>query len=47
MSCEEGGFNPGKLWQLKKKLSPKHRDPPTAMRDSNGNILTYDEEIKA
>ena len=47
MSCEEGGFNPGKLWQLKKKLSPKHTASPTAMRDSNGKILTTDEEVKA
>ena len=47
MSCEEGGFNPGKLWQLKKKLSPKHTASPTAMRDSNEKILTTDEEVKA
>ena len=30
---EEGGINSGKLWKLKKKLSPKCRDPPTAMLD--------------
>ena len=47
MSAEEGGFNPGKLWNLKKKLSPRHIDPPTAMTDSNGKLLTNNEDIKA
>ena len=26
---EDGGFNSGRLWKLKKKLSPKVSDPPT------------------
>ena len=28
IDCEEGGINSGHLWKLKKKLSPKCRDPP-------------------
>ena len=40
MDCEEGGMNVGKLWQLKKKLSPRGHDPPTAMMDSKGNLVT-------
>ena len=28
---EDGGFNVGKLWRLKKKLFPKVSQPPTAM----------------
>ena len=42
VNWEDGGFNPGKFWKLEKKLSPKQRDPPTAIKDSEGNILTTD-----
>ena len=44
-NCDEGGFNSGKLWNLKKHMFPKHRDPPTAMVDDDGNLLTSSEEI--
>ena len=30
IESEEGGIYSGKLWKLKKKLSPRGRDPPTA-----------------
>ena len=43
---EDGGFNPGKLWKLKKKLSPKANEPPTAMLNSEGKIITSEEDIK-
>ena len=43
--CEDGGFHSGKLWNLKKHLFPKHRDPPTAMVDDKGNILTNSDNI--
>ena len=33
-------MNAGKLWSLKKKLSPRGHDPPHAMVDSKGNIVT-------
>jgi hypothetical protein len=33
-------MNAGKLWKLKKKLSPRGRDPPTAMLDPFGNLVT-------
>ena len=42
---EDGGFHSGKLWNLKKHLIPKHRDPPTAMMDSEGNLITRSDEI--
>ena len=42
---EEGGVHIGKLWKLKKKLNPKCRDPPTAMKDEKGNIITSPEKI--
>ena len=44
-NCEDGGFHSGKLWNLKKHLFPKHRDPPTAMVDDSGNLVTSKEEI--
>ena len=40
IDSEDGGFNSGRLWKLKKKLSPKYDDPPTAMKNLNGEILT-------
>ena len=40
INCDEGGFNSSHLWKLKKKLSPRCRDPPTAMMDSKGNLVT-------
>ena len=43
---EDGGFNTGKLWKLKKKLSPRCVNPPSVMVDSNGKILTSEEDIK-
>ena len=47
MNNEEGGYNPGHLWKLKQKLSPRHSEPITAMKDANGNLLTSEEDIKA
>lgn len=46
IESEDGGFNLGKLWKLKKKLSPNNADPPTAMKDPKGNLLTTDTEVK-
>ena len=46
MDCEEGGVNSGFLWKLKKKLSPKCRDPPTAMLDTWGNLVTDTKQIQ-
>ena len=40
IDCEEGGVHSGKLWSLKRKLCPKTRDPPTAMMDPEGNLIT-------
>ena len=33
-------MNSKKVWKLKKKLCPKFQDPPAAMLDSKGNLLT-------
>ena len=45
MNAEEGGYKPGHLWKLKKKLSPRQKDTPTAMKDVNGKLLTTNEDI--
>ena len=43
---ENESLNSNKLWRLKKKLCPNSRDPPSAMLDSNGNLLTSDKHTK-
>ena len=40
LSCETGGLNAGNLWQLKKKLRGRYNEPPTAMLDEQGNLVT-------
>ena len=40
LSCENGGVNAGKLWQLKKKLRGIVNEPPSAMLDEHGNLVT-------
>ena len=37
---EEAGMNAGKLWKIKKKLSPRPPNNPTAMVDKKGNLVT-------
>ena len=34
------------MWKLRKKMCPKNRDPPTAMIDKKGNLLTSDKAIQ-
>merc|ERR1712083_578266 len=45
IKCDEGGRNSGHLWKLKKKLIPRIQDPPTAIKNSDGNLLTKKDEI--
>ena len=42
---EEVGWNPSHLWKMKKKISPRPMDPPTAMTNKEGKLLTDKEEI--
>ena len=44
IECDEGGTHSGKLWKLRKKLFPNSRDPPTAMLDSEGNLVTCEKK---
>ena len=46
IDCEEGGTHSGRLWKLRKKLFPKSREPPTAMLDQNGNLITDEDQIE-
>ena len=45
MNCEDGRVNSGKLWKLKKKFHKGFSDPPTAMKDGAGKLLTEKEDI--
>ena len=42
----ESGWNPGYLWKIKKKISPRSFDPPTAMKTEKG-LTTDKKEIKS
>ena len=47
IDCEEGEINSGNLWNLKKQIFPKSREPPTAMIDPlSGNLITSDDKIE-
>ena len=39
-NSEDGGWNSGYLWKLRRKILPRPSDPPTAMENQNGIILT-------
>ena len=47
LTSEEGGVNATKLWQLKRKLRGIALEPPTAMIDSKGNLVTTSKSIEA
>ena len=42
----ERAIDAQKLWKMKKQFCPNVNDPPSAMLDSHGNLLTSDEDIK-
>ena len=46
LTCDDTGVHPGKLWRLRKKLFPNFREPPAAMKDEDGNVITSLEEIE-
>ena len=45
LECEVGGNNGSQLWNLTKKLNPRYVEPPVAMQDNLGNILSSKEDI--
>ena len=46
MRPEGGKINSQKFWKLKKAICPKAREPPTAMTDKHGNLLTNNKAIE-
>ena len=36
----------GKLWKLKKSLCPYNKEPPVAMIDQKGNLITSEANLK-
>ena len=46
INCAEGGNMQKEIWKLKKHMCPKNCDPPTAMVDKDGNLVTNQEDIK-
>ena len=46
MKPEEGRIDAQKFWKLKKRLFPKSNDPPSAMLDKQGNLLTSKVDIE-
>ena len=43
LSSDNGGVNVLKMWKLKKQLTRAHAEPPTAMVDDHGNMITEKE----
>ena len=41
-----GVIDAKQMWKLRKKMCPNSRDPPTAILDRHGNLLTSDEAIE-
>ena len=46
INYDEGGWNSGHLWKLRRKISPRPEDPPTAMENQEGVLLTDPVEIQ-
>ena len=46
IKLDDNMINAHEIWKLRKKMSPKNRDPPTAMTDKKGNLLKSDEAIQ-
>ena len=46
LTCEEEGVNAEKLWKLKKQLRGILQEPPTAMIDPNGNLVTTNKALE-
>ena len=46
VKTNKGGMNAKQLWKMKTKLCPNKKDPPTAMLDPKGNLLTSNKAIE-
>ena len=43
----DGSFSQINFWKLKKSLMKSSSDPPTAKKDSGGNVITERESLKS
>ena len=43
---KEGRIDAQKFWKINKKMFPKSRDPPVAILDKHGNLVTADKAIE-
>ena len=46
LTCEDGGVNVNKMWKMKKKLKGVYCEPPAAMMDEHGNVVTDSKGIE-
>ena len=46
MDSEGGGLNVSNMWKLKNKITPKVSDVPTAMKCSDGRLITLKRDIQ-
>ena len=46
IDVEDGANMTTELWKLKKQICTRNRDPPTAMLNKDGNLVTDEDEIK-
>ena len=47
LSNLSGSFSSSMMWQVKKKVCRRSRDPPVAKRDSHGNLVTTPGPLKS
>jgi hypothetical protein len=47
MKPSEGKIDSQKFWKMKRKMCKQNMDPPVAMLDSNGTLITSNSDIKA
>ena len=45
LDAEQGGLNSGNMWKLKNKILPKSANVPTAIKSSEGKLLTNKVDI--
>ena len=46
IDCTDGDSSAVDLWKLKKQMCPQSRDPPTAMLNDEGDLVTNEDMIK-
>ena len=42
----EGKFSNNQMWRLKRKIMPRPREPPTAKKNEEGNVVTHPVKLR-